>query len=50
MLACFKQFIEKENLFTPDDKVLLAVSGGADSVMMADMFHKAGFKFADCSL
>ena len=46
MLERFLEFIEKENLFTPKDKVLLTVSGGADSIVMAELFHKAGFKFA----
>ncbi len=42
----FKKFIEKEALFGPEEKVLLAVSGGVDSVVMAHLFHRAGYKFA----
>jgi len=42
----FKQFVKEKDLFGPDDKILLAVSGGVDSVVMAHLFHRAGFKFA----
>ncbi len=42
----FKQFILKENLFGEEDKIILAVSGGVDSVIMAHLFHRAGYKFA----
>ena len=45
MLKEFKAFIESENLFCRDDKVLLAVSGGIDSVVMAELFHLAGYSF-----
>lgn len=46
MLEQFQNFIQKEKLFTTEDKILLAVSGGMDSVLMCELFHKAGFKFA----
>lgn len=42
----FKQFVKEKTLFEEDDRVLLAVSGGVDSVIMAHLFHRAGFKFA----
>ena len=42
----FKEFVRRKDLFESKDKVLLAVSGGVDSVVMAHMFHRAGFKFA----
>jgi len=45
LLQQFKEFIVKENLFLPADKLLLAVSGGLDSVVLADLCHKAGFDF-----
>ena len=45
MLKEFKAFIETENLFSQEDKVLLAVSGGIDSVVMAELFHLAGYSF-----
>ncbi|MDA9554994.1 tRNA lysidine(34) synthetase TilS [Pelobium sp.] len=41
----FKDFIKSYNLFKPQDKILLAVSGGKDSVTMAHLFASAGFKF-----
>lgn len=46
MLEKFKVYIQEKELFAPDDKVLLAVSGGIDSVVMCHLFHKAGFNFA----
>jgi len=45
MLQPFKKFVQKEKLFSADDKILLAVSGGVDSVVMCELFHKAGFNF-----
>lgn len=41
----FKDFIKSQSLFTPQDKILLAVSGGKDSVVMAQLFAAAGFTF-----
>jgi tRNA(Ile)-lysidine synthase len=45
MLKDFKAFIASENLISPKDKILLAVSGGIDSVVMTDLFHRAGYDF-----
>ncbi len=45
MIERFRQYIAKEKLFLPEDKILLAVSGGIDSVVMAELFHRAGFHF-----
>lgn len=45
MLEEFKGYIQKEDLFLSKAKVLLAVSGGIDSVVMTDLFHRAGYKF-----
>lgn len=44
-LQNFKAYISKHSLFTPKDKILLAVSGGKDSVLMAHLFKLSGFKF-----
>ena len=44
-LARFLSFIELNNLFNPEDRVLLAVSGGKDSVLMAHLFNAANFNF-----
>lgn len=41
-LAQFRQFIEQHQLFAKDDKVLLAVSGGKDSVLMLHLFKAIG--------
>ncbi|MEJ2904481.1 tRNA lysidine(34) synthetase TilS [Pedobacter panaciterrae] len=41
----FKDFISHNSLFIASDKILLAVSGGKDSVLMAHLFKLAGFDF-----
>lgn len=46
MLRQFRGFIEERKLFGTSDSILLAVSGGRDSVVMADLFHRAGYEFA----
>lgn len=46
MLKRFLSFITENNLIYPHSKPLLAVSGGVDSVVMTDLFHRAGFEFA----
>ncbi|MBK5284271.1 MAG: tRNA lysidine(34) synthetase TilS [Bacteroidia bacterium] len=46
MLEKFLEFIKEEKLFSPSQKILLAVSGGMDSALMCELFHKAGFSFA----
>jgi tRNA(Ile)-lysidine synthase len=45
MLEDFIHFIQKENLFQPEDKILIAVSGGIDSVVLAKLFSLAKFNF-----
>ena len=45
MLKEFKSFIASEKLFRPEDKILLAVSGGIDSVVMSELFHRGGYSF-----
>lgn len=45
MLKAFTTYIENEQLFSKTDKILLAVSGGIDSVVICELFHKAGLKF-----
>lgn len=44
-LQILKEFINKNALFNVSNNILLAVSGGKDSVVMAHLFHKAGYKF-----
>lgn len=45
-LTQFIAYIKKNALFEPEDKILLAVSGGKDSVLMAQLFKLAGFHFS----
>lgn len=42
----FLGFINGKRLFGPTDCVLLAVSGGLDSIVMADLFGRTGQRFA----
>lgn len=44
-LQNFKTYIEQHALFNSKDKILLAVSGGKDSVLMAHLFKLSGFNF-----
>lgn len=46
MLEQFREYIEQHSLFYPKDTVLIAVSGGIDSMVMAELFHRSGYKFA----
>jgi tRNA(Ile)-lysidine synthase len=45
-LKQFTDFIEQNNLFASDSKVLAAVSGGMDSVLMAHLLKAAGYNFS----
>ena len=42
----FKDFVAMQHLFAPGQQVLLAVSGGRDSVCLAHLMKLAGFSFA----
>jgi len=42
----FESFIRQNELFSSTDKIILAVSGGMDSMVMAELFHRAGYNFA----
>lgn len=42
----FQNFVKKHDLLTENTSVLLAVSGGVDSMVMATCFLNAGFSFA----
>lgn len=43
MLSQFKDYIQRHDLAGPGDRVLLAVSGGVDSMVMLHLFREAGF-------
>lgn len=45
MITALLNHIKKENLFSTTEKVLLTVSGGIDSVLMCELFHKTGLNF-----
>ena len=45
LLQKFIEFIKKENLFQPKDKLLLAVSGGVDSVVLCELCKQSGYNF-----
>ena len=45
LLEKFKQYIQKENLFQPKDRLLVAVSGGVDSVVLCELCKRAGYNF-----
>ena len=51
MLARFTRYITEQHLIPEGARVLLAVSGGRDSVAMVDLFHRAGipFEVAHCN-
>lgn len=45
-LAQLASFIQTDALFQKDEKVLLTVSGGIDSVVLAHALHQLGYRFA----
>jgi len=45
MLQAFKDYIKSVQLFGQTDRILLAVSGGVDSIAMVRLFRDAGFNF-----
>jgi len=45
VLQRFKEFIGQQNLFHQRDKLILAVSGGVDSVVLCELCKQAGYDF-----
>ena len=46
MVESLLKFVTSQGLFSHDDKILLAVSGGVDSMVMAQLFLNAGIHFS----
>ncbi|MET6997357.1 tRNA lysidine(34) synthetase TilS [Chitinophaga defluvii] len=46
ILTSFKSYVSQEQLFDTSQPILLAVSGGIDSVVLTHLFSKADFSFA----
>ncbi len=46
LLKEFQEYIKQQHLFQPKDKLLLAVSGGVDSVVLCALCKQAGYEFA----
>ena len=46
MVERLKRYVDALRLFTPDDNLLIGVSGGIDSVVLADLLYHAGYAFS----
>jgi len=46
MLDQLSDYIKKQKLFQPEERMLLAVSGGIDSVVLFHLFVRSGYSFA----
>ncbi len=46
MFDAFRKYIAKHRLCFPEDRILVAVSGGVDSVVMLNLLHRAGYALA----
>ncbi|MDB5203669.1 MAG: tRNA(Ile)-lysidine synthase [Ferruginibacter sp.] len=46
LLEPFQEFILSNHLFTKKDGLLVAVSGGVDSIVLCDLLHQSGYAFS----
>ena len=44
MLDQFGRYIKENKMCTPGDRILLGVSGGADSMVMMDLFQQKNYR------
>lgn len=51
MVGRFQQYIENHNLIGKDERVLVALSGGVDSMVLAEVMRRSGYDiaFAHCN-
>ena len=45
MIQAFQSYIATNKLFTKQDKLLVAVSGGRDSMLLVDLLQQLGYDF-----
>ena len=45
LLHQFNQYIQQHSLFQKNDRLLIAVSGGVDSIVLCELCHLSGFHF-----
>ncbi len=46
LLIEFQEYIAKEHLFEKNDRLLIAVSGGMDSIALCELCYQSNYKFA----
>uniref|UniRef100_UPI00307A0D87 ATP-binding protein n=1 Tax=Alistipes shahii TaxID=328814 RepID=UPI00307A0D87 len=44
LLDSFQRYIDENDLATHDDRILLTVSGGVDSMVMLSLFVRSGYR------